>query len=92
MFDFSVTGKPMIFFAPDLETYSGSLRGTYFDLTAEAPGPVVRSTDEVIAAIKDSEAVLEDYEDAYTAWQRRFNPFDDGHAAERAVDALLGDD
>src|SRR5699024_4568017 len=33
MFDFSVTGKPMIFYAPDIEEYADpKVRGVYFDL------------------------------------------------------------
>jgi CDP-glycerol glycerophosphotransferase len=89
MFDFSVTGKPMIFFAPDLAEYSGSLRGTYFDLAASAPGPVLDSTEEVLAALQDLDKVRSGYAGAYAAWRAKFNPYDDGHAAERAVDALL---
>ena len=41
MFDFAGTGKPIVFFTPDLAHYSTDLRGFYFDLLAEAPGPVV---------------------------------------------------
>ncbi len=90
MFDFSVTGKPMIFFAPDIDQYSGSLRGTYFDLKESAPGPVVASTEQVIQAWRNLDHISREYASAYAAWRARFNPYDDGHAAERAVDALLG--
>lgn len=90
MFDFSITGKPMIFFAPDLEQYSGSSRGLYFDLSESAPGPVLKTTEEVVEAVQDIDNIHRAYATAYAAWQRQFNPYDDGHAAERAVDALLG--
>lgn len=90
MFDFSVTGKPMIFFAPDIELYSGSLRGTYFDLQESAPGPVVGTTQEVLQAWQNLDDLAREYAPAYAAWRAKFNPYDDGHAAERAVDALLG--
>ena len=53
MFDFAVTGKPMHFFVPDLEHYRGELRGFYFDLEAHAPGPVVRTLDDLVDAIED---------------------------------------
>jgi CDP-glycerol glycerophosphotransferase (TagB/SpsB family) len=89
MFDFSITGKPMIFFAPDIEEYTGTLRGTYFDLAAEAPGPILSRTEEVLEAINDLDEVARRHQDRYAAWRRKFNPYDDGHAAERAVDALL---
>jgi CDP-glycerol glycerophosphotransferase (TagB/SpsB family) len=89
MFDFSITGKPMIFFAPDLDDYTGRRRGTYFDLAAEAPGPVVRTTDELIRALDEPDDLTAQYADRYAAWQHKYNSHDDGHASLRAVDALL---
>ena len=89
MFDYSVTGKPLIFFAPDLDRYAGELRGAYFSLPDYAPGPVLESTDQVIDAVRDLDQVHRTYAKRYAAWQQKFNYLDDGHAAERAVDALL---
>ena len=37
MFDFAVTGRPMLFFTYDLERYRDRLRGFYFDFEAEHP-------------------------------------------------------
>ncbi|WP_157683799.1 CDP-glycerol glycerophosphotransferase family protein [Microlunatus soli] len=91
MFDFSVTGKPMIFFTPDIDAYTGTLRGTYFDLAADAPGPLVATTDEVIAALADLDRLRTDHAERYAQWRQRFNPYDDGRSGERAVDALLAD-
>lgn len=55
MFDFALLDKPMIFFAYDLEEYRDQLRGMYVDFEKEAPGPLVRTTGEVIAAILAAE-------------------------------------
>src|SRR4051794_9303548 len=41
MFDFGVTGKPMVFFAYDLERFAESIRGFYFDFLPLGPGPGV---------------------------------------------------
>jgi hypothetical protein len=39
MFDFTVTGKPVFFFTPDLEhCMPRKLRGLYFDLIPVVPG------------------------------------------------------
>lgn len=86
MFDFSVTGKPMYFLVPDMEHYRGQLRGFYFDLVAHAPGPVVRSQDELIAALADDPA---HHAERYDQWRAKFNARDDGHAAERVVSRIL---
>ncbi len=87
MFDFSVTGKPMYFFTPDIEHYRGELRGFYFDLAAHAPGPVVRTMAELVAAL--AAAPTAEHAARYTAWRAKFNARDDGHAAERVVARIL---
>lgn len=89
MFDFSVTGRPMIFFVPDMDDYRDALRGVYFDLSEVAPGPVLDSQDDVVDAIVDLEASAPAFADRYRAWQERFNPHDDGHSASRVIDRLL---
>jgi CDP-glycerol glycerophosphotransferase len=88
MFDFSVTGKPVFFFAPDLEHYREQLRGFYFDLDAVALGPVVQDSATLVKLVLDRENVREAYATKYAAWQERFNPRDDGGAADRVVRRL----
>ena len=88
MFDFSVTGKPMFFLVPDIDHYRGQLRGFYFDLAERAPGPLVRTQEELTAALDDAGHVAA-YADRYAAWRTQFNSRDDGHAAQRVVDRIL---
>ncbi|PVE92235.1 MULTISPECIES: CDP-glycerol glycerophosphotransferase family protein [unclassified Microbacterium] len=88
MFDFSVTGKPMYFLVPDMDHYRGQLRGFYFDLAERAPGPLVRTQDELAAALGDP-GQESAYASRYAAWRAQFNRRDDGHAAERVVDRIL---
>ncbi len=93
MFDYSVTGKPMVFFAPDIDQYTDDrVRGTYFDLEALAPGPVVRTQDEVRDLLLDDMRWHPGFSDRYREWQSMFNHHDDGKAASRAVDALFRSD
>jgi CDP-glycerol glycerophosphotransferase len=89
MFDFSVTGKPMIFFAPDLERYR-SERGFYLDYEDEVPGPVVRSASELQRALGNLDEDKSEYKSKYAAWRKRFNALDDGQAAKRVVDQVWG--
>ena len=93
MFDFSVTRRPMIFYTPDLDEYTDpKVRGVYFDLEEISPGPVVRTSDEVVDLLGSIDAWLPTFGERYEAWCARFNHADDGHAAERAVDALFAFD
>jgi CDP-glycerol glycerophosphotransferase len=91
MFDFTVTGKPVFFFTPDLEHYARKLRGFYFDLVSVAPGPVVSTAEELVALVRDRDAVQRRFADRYRAWRERFNPRDDGRAADRVVQRLLAE-
>jgi len=88
MFDVVGTDKPLIFFTPDLAHYSTDLRGFYFDLLAEAPGPVVQSRDELLAAIRGADAAAPAFAAQRAAWRARFTPRDDGAAGARVVRRL----
>ena len=86
MFDFAVTGKPIVFFTYDLQEYRDGVRGFYFDLEAEAPGPLCRTSAEVIDALSDLAVPSERYE----RFRRKFCPLDDGGAGGRVVDRVFG--
>jgi CDP-glycerol glycerophosphotransferase len=90
MFDFAVTGKPMVFYTYDLEHYRDDVRGFYFDFEAQAPGPLLRTSEAVIEAIRDIDRIAGEYAPVYRAFAERFCPLDDGQAAARVVDHLLG--
>jgi CDP-glycerol glycerophosphotransferase len=89
MFDYAVTGRPMLFFTYDLADYRDNLRGFYFDFEAEAPGPLLATSDEVIAGIRDVDAVAASYRDAYERFAARFASLDDGKAGARVCDRLF---
>jgi CDP-glycerol glycerophosphotransferase len=89
MFDFAPTGRPILFFTYDLEQYRDNLRGFYFDLEAEAPGPLLATSDEVVQAIRDLDAVSAGYHASYQAFAAKFCPLDDGKAGARACDRIF---
>ncbi|MBX6768215.1 MAG: CDP-glycerol glycerophosphotransferase family protein, partial [Actinomadura rubrobrunea] len=90
MFDFAITRRPMLFFTYDLESYRDELRGFYFDFESDAPGPLLRTGDEVIAALRDIDRVVEEHADAYRAFTDRHCALDDGKATARVVDRVFG--
>ena len=85
MFDFVLTDRPVVLLVPDLDQYRDVERGFYFDIEAGAPGPLVRSTEEVAAALLAPDA----HAARRAAFRDRFCPFDDGSASRRVVDHLL---
>jgi CDP-glycerol glycerophosphotransferase len=91
MFDYVATGRPIVFFTPDLAHYSADLRGFYFDLLASAPGPVVSTRDELRAAILAAASGQPEFASRAAAWRERFTPRDDGLAGPRVVDRMLAE-
>lgn len=89
MFDFAVTGKPMLFYTYDLADYRDRLRGFYFDFDATAPGPLLSTSTEVVDALLDLPAVSERHADAYARFRDRFCHLEDGNAAARVIDHLV---
>jgi CDP-glycerol glycerophosphotransferase len=89
MFDYANTRKPQLFFTYDLDHYRDTLRGFYFDFEAEAPGPLLRTSDELVEALRSLDAVTAAHKPAYDAFHDRFCALEDGHAAERVIDRVF---
>lgn len=87
--DYAVTGKPMVFHAPDLDEYRDRVRGFYFDYESWAPGPITATTEQLAGELTRLDAVGREYADRLGAFRGRFCTFETGRAAELAVRRLL---
>jgi CDP-glycerol glycerophosphotransferase len=89
VYDFAVTGRPIVLFAYDLEHYC-SVRSLYYDYETWAPGPIVTSTEELaatVAAVSADPAAA--VTDRYRDFVERFCPHEDGGASDRVIDAVF---
>lgn len=84
IFEYSLLGRPMLFFAPDHAAYERE-RGFYFDYRTGVPGPIVETTTELAAAIRSGEFDL----DRVRAFRDASFEVADGRASERVVDELV---
>ena len=89
-FDFALTGRPMVFLVPDLDRYESAVRGFLFDFRASAPGPLVSTTAEVVDRLRDLDALAREQRAVLDAFNAEYNPFQDGHAADRVVRHFFG--
>lgn len=89
MFDYAVTGRPMVFFTYDLADYRDNLRGFYFDFEAETPGPLLATSAEVIGALRDIDSVAASYRESYQSFAGKFCSLEDGKAGARICDRLF---
>ncbi|MDI9509695.1 MAG: CDP-glycerol glycerophosphotransferase family protein, partial [Bacillota bacterium] len=76
--------KPMIFYAYDLDEFSDQGRGFYEDYINYVPGPVARTSKEVIDIIKEERYSI----DRIEAFNAENFPFLDGKAASRIIDLI----
>jgi len=87
LFDFIPSGRPIIYYAYDLEDYARG-RGFYFDMS-ELPGALCKEMSEVRAAIAQGLGKSVKDDAAYRQAMARFCPFEDGNSTRRAVEFLF---
>ncbi|WP_151773338.1 bifunctional glycosyltransferase/CDP-glycerol:glycerophosphate glycerophosphotransferase [Streptomyces abyssomicinicus] len=89
MFDYALLQRPMVFFTYDWDDYVHNGRGTYFDLSEEAPGPVVHTAEELFEALSDLDR-LDGHKARLKEFTTRYGEYDQGDAAARIVDRFFG--
>ncbi|WP_327743950.1 bifunctional glycosyltransferase family 2 protein/CDP-glycerol:glycerophosphate glycerophosphotransferase [Streptomyces europaeiscabiei] len=93
MFDYALLDRPMLFFTHDYEEYVHEGRGTYFDLLERAPGPIVRTEDELHSVLRSMS--LDEQTLKYAAARERFTAafgeYDKGTAAQSVVDQFFSE-
>lgn len=86
-FDYLITGKPILYYMWDAESYSEE-RGSYFELN-ELPGPILYTISEIIQAVRNVEKTSEEHSDKYKLFQKQFACYDDGQVTKRMVDFVF---
>ena len=84
IYEFAMLGRPITFLAPDDHAYDEE-RGFYFDFRRDAPGPIVETTEQLAAVIRDKAWNLDEVR-AFGAASWDVPP---GGATRRLVDAVL---
>lgn len=85
-FDFANLNRPILFFVHDLEEYKNELRGFYFDFEKEAPGPLTRTTKDLISEINH----IGNYDlEKVKNFNMQFCSLEDGRASQRVVEKIF---
>lgn len=90
-FDYSNLKRPILFFTYDLEKYRDTLRGFYIDMEKELPGPLLKTSDQVIDAIENIDQVSVDYKEKYDQFYHKICEWETGHATEQVVKRVWGE-
>ncbi|MFR4375168.1 MAG: CDP-glycerol glycerophosphotransferase family protein, partial [Acutalibacteraceae bacterium] len=83
-FDYANLGRPILFYMYDLELYRGRLHEFYLE-PDELPGEIVRDEAALADAVRRSIGAGAQL----GAFNARFNPYQDGQASKRIVEAMI---
>lgn len=85
IFEYCLLGKPMIFYAYDLDSFSDQGRGFYENYEEYVPGPVVTNTQDMISAIRKEEFDKE----IMVEFKNKNYQYLDGRSCQRLYDTLF---
>lgn len=89
-FDFLATGKPVLFYIPDVENYK-EYRGMYFGID-ELPGPYTDSVEQIADWINDIDSVFDSVKEKYQKIQKWCCDFEPGKIATKIVKIVFEQD
>ena len=87
IFDYALLNKPIIYFMYDIEQYEGG-RGLYYELEEYLYGPIVKTTNDLIMAIKEEK----NFKIERQKFRDKFMSACDGCATERACQWIWGNE
>lgn len=85
-FDYANLERPIVFYMYDMEDYRGRLHEFYCDPN-ELPGNIVRTVDELVREIR--RCASNDGAAQHFEFNQKFNPYQDGLASKRTVEAII---
>ncbi|MFC7394688.1 CDP-glycerol glycerophosphotransferase family protein [Scopulibacillus cellulosilyticus] len=88
-FDYANLRRPIIFYCYDIERYRTKLRGFYFDIEKNAPGPLVKTTEAVIEAINGFEAKQFALPETFERFYQRFCYLESGESSKKVVEEVF---
>ena len=89
-FDYANLKRPMLFYAYDYEHYRDNLRGFYFDLEQNAPGPFVTEENTFYKELKTFIEDAESYgtKEKLDQFYNEFCLWEDGNASKKIIDNI----
>lgn len=86
-FEFALLGKPMIYYAYDLEEYTKD-RGIWKNYEEMVGGPIAKTTEDIVTLIQTNQFDTEQMD----AFKQKWNAYSTGQSSENLVKALWLDE
>ena len=87
-FDYAILGRPIYFYMYDLDSYREELRGFYIDIYSDLPGDIYEDEETMLKDIREGNFDRE----RLSQFNARFNEHEDGHASQRVIDIVFGEE
>ncbi|MDO5539793.1 MAG: CDP-glycerol glycerophosphotransferase family protein [Eubacteriales bacterium] len=87
IFEYSLFERPMLFFAYDLDEYF-DWRGFYYDYSEMTPGPVCKTTEDIIDYIENLKTKFD--RQKIVDFREKFMSSCDGKSTQRILEMVLG--
>ncbi|MEC2158529.1 CDP-glycerol glycerophosphotransferase family protein [Virgibacillus halodenitrificans] len=88
-FDFANLRKPILFFTYDIENYRDELRGFYFNIEDTAPGPHLKTNEEIITYLKLIKSGHYELPEGFESFYEKFCYLEDGKASKRIAESII---
>ncbi|WP_407374723.1 CDP-glycerol glycerophosphotransferase family protein [Methanobrevibacter sp.] len=88
MFDYALLDRPILLFTYDLAEYTNNLRGLYFDLTKNNPGPILFTSKEVEEAILNIDEIENEYKPCREKFKKKFLTYECGNSSEKIMKTI----
>jgi len=89
-FDYAILKRPIIFYVYDIEEYRNKLRGFYYDFENQAPGPLVKTTGELIKELKRAGNSTYKSRKATVLFHEKYNYLESGTSSKKVVEEIFG--
>lgn len=86
-YDYLATGKPVLFYIEDVESYKEQ-RGMYHSLE-HLPGPVAETPEALASLINNIENVSSEWDKKYNEIRQYANAYSDGKISKRIIDYIF---
>ncbi|KYD09568.1 CDP-glycerol:poly(glycerophosphate) glycerophosphotransferase [Heyndrickxia sporothermodurans] len=88
-FDYANLKRPILFYVYDIDEYRDKLRGFYFDFEKNAPGPLLKTTSEIVNSIKQLEEQNFSLPNYFQSFYNKFCYLENGDSSRLVVEKLF---
>ncbi|WP_241773263.1 CDP-glycerol glycerophosphotransferase family protein [Bacillus sp. LL01] len=88
-FDYLILDRPIIFFTYDIEKYRKKTRGFYFDLEVNSPGPLVKTSNELLELLQLITRTEYTISESQLNFKSKYSYLENGSSTKKVLKKIL---